>query len=77
MKFSTINFLYFYFRLLLIRNHLNILATIVGKIFYTTNRISYTTNKTFYTTNRIYYTMFRTYYVIIEHIMLLGTLLCN
>jgi len=64
IKCSTINFLSFYFRLLLIRNHPNILVSIVGKIFHTTNKISYTTNKTFYTTNRIYNTLFRTYYVI-------------
>ena len=55
--------------LFVVRNHLNILVSIVGKIFYTTNRISYTTNKTFYTTRSIYYTMFRTYYVCLEHIM--------
>jgi len=75
IKCSTINFLSFYF--LNNRNLLNILVSIGGKIFYTTNRISYTTNKafyttkriyytknkTFYTTNIIYYTMFRTYYV--------------
>jgi len=82
IKCSTINFLSFYF--LNNRNLLNILVSIVGKIFYTTNRISYTTNGisyttdiTFYTTNRIYYTMFRTYYVIGNNFMYLGIILYN
>ena len=47
IKCSTINFLSFYF--LNNRNLLNILVSIGGKIFYTTNLI--------------YYTIFRTYYV--------------